>query len=227
MNALSELILAVIFDCDGTLIDSEAIQAAGLRSILKSMGIDISSEVLQQRFTGFDNASVLRQLSEETGIEFPTDTEAQIDGAAHELLARLARPMPGAMEILTTLTDVGVRLAVASNSTYRNVEAMMVQARLAHFFEERIATRDRVDAPKPAPDVYILAAKLAGTAPSRCLAIEDSPAGIAAARAAGMTVIGYRPQPGGFALPELHRAGASMVIDDLRALRAMVEGNIR
>jgi HAD superfamily hydrolase (TIGR01509 family) len=209
---------AVIFDCDGTLIDSEMINASALQSVLEPLGVNIPLRALQQRFTGIDNASVLRQLNDETGVRFPSDFEAQMQSATYEVVAALAKPMLWANEVVTALAESGIALGVASNSTFRDVEKMLGRANLRHYFGMRIATREQVAAPKPAPDVYILAATLSNAVPRDCVAIEDSPAGIAAARAAGMNVIGYRPSASPFTPTELYTAGASSVIRDLRML---------
>jgi HAD superfamily hydrolase (TIGR01509 family) len=209
---------AVIFDCDGTLIDSEMINASALQSVLEPLGVNIPLEDLHQRFAGFDNASVLRQLNDETDVRFPLDFEAQMQSATYEFVAGLAKPMPWANEVVTALAEAGIVLGVASNSTFRDVEKMLKKADLRNYFGMRIATRDVVAAPKPAPDVYILAATLSNTVPRDCVAIEDSPAGIAAARTAGMNVIGYRPPASPFTPTELYTARASFVIRDLRML---------
>jgi HAD superfamily hydrolase (TIGR01509 family) len=209
---------AVIFDCDGTLIDSELINAKALQSVLEPQGLHIPIETLQQRFTGIDNKSILRQLNDESGVRLSLDFEMQIESATYEISASLAKPMPWANQVVAALAEAGTVLTVASNSSYRNVEMMLKQAGLIEFFESRIATRDRVAAPKPAPDVFILAAKLSNASPADCVAIEDSPAGVAAACIAGMTVIGYRPPESLFTSTELKGAGASFVIGDLRLL---------
>ncbi len=209
---------AVIFDCDGTLIDSEMINASALQSVLEPLGVNIPLKALQQRFTGIDNASVLRQLKDESGIRFPSNFEAQMQNAAYEFVAGVAKPMPWANEVVTALAEAGIVLSVASNSTFRDVEKMLEKADLRNYFGMRIATRDAVAAPKPAPDVYILAATLSNAAAGDCVAIEDSPAGITAARCAGMNVIGYRPPASPFTPTELYTAGASFVIRDLRML---------
>lgn len=209
---------AVIFDCDGTLIDSEKINASALQSVLEPLGVNISLGELHQRFTGIDNASVLRRLNDETGFLFPLDFEAQMQSATYEFVAGLAKPMPWANDVVTALAEAGTVLSVASNSAFRDVEKMLEKANLRNYFGRRIATRDGVAAPKPAPDVYILAATLSNAAPRDCVAIEDSPAGISAARTAGMNVIGYRPPTSPFTPTELRAAGASCLIRDLRML---------
>jgi HAD superfamily hydrolase (TIGR01509 family) len=208
----------MIFDCDGTLIDSEGIHVSALQIVLASAGFDIDIGTLHARYTGVDNPSILRQLSAESGIDFPPGLAAKVSSAAYELIARDARPMPGAIEVVRELANSGVRLAVASNSTYRNVEAMLMRTSLDTYFGGYIATCDRVKSPKPAPDVYLLAAELVAVAPSFCVAVEDSPAGVESARAAGMSVVGYCPVGSRIPSTALVSAGAGEIIQDLRLL---------
>src|SRR5207253_1232869 len=153
----------------------------------------------------------------------PGDIESLLDRAVHRLLKENLRCAPGALPLVQALYQRDIPMAVASNSSYSSVEAMLGHTGMQRYFGGRIATRDQVKAPKPAPDVYLLAATaLAATAlaarPADCLAIEDSPAGITAARAAGMSVVGYCPCAQADAADDLLRAGASFVIQDLQAL---------
>jgi beta-phosphoglucomutase-like phosphatase (HAD superfamily) len=92
---------------------------------------------------------------------------------------------------------------------------MLERVGLKAYFEGRIAARDEVKAPKPAPDVYLLAASKLSARPCDCLAVEDSPTGIAAARAAGMRVIGFCPTSGVYGARDLFEAGATFVVHEL------------
>jgi HAD superfamily hydrolase (TIGR01509 family) len=208
---------SIVFDCDGTLIDSERTHSVALQTVLDSLRIDIPLKTLQERFGGIDNQSIVQQLQVEYGRRIPGNLEAQLDSATYELLS-LAEPMPWTIEVLTALAEKDVVLSVASNSTYRNVEVMLSQTGLLGFFNGRIATRDQVAAAKPAPDVHLLAAKLSNSVPAACMSLEDAPTGIVAARAAGMTVVGYRPADSVYTSIELQKAGAAHIINDLRLL---------
>lgn len=217
---------SIVFDCDGTLIDSERTHSVALQTVLDSLRIDIPLKTLQERFGGVDNRSIVRQLQVEYGRRIPDNLEAQLENATYEFLP-LAKPMPWAIEVLSALTERDVVLSVASNSTYQNVEVMLSQTGLFGFFNGRISTRDRVAAPKPAPDVHFLAARLNNSVPEACISVEDTPTGIVAARAAGMTLVGYRPTDSVYTSIELEKAGAAHIINDLRLLLSgdFVSGN--
>ncbi len=227
---LPEPISAMIFDCDGTLVDSEPIHAAAIAQILVECGVEISAELILQRYTGCDNGTLLRRVGKQHGISWPADIEVRIEEASHTLLsdAKIPLPedplkgspfaMPGALALLDELRTRGIGLAVASNSRHRLVEVMLLRAHLTEYFGKRLATRDLVEHPKPAPDLYRLAAELCMAVPESCVAVEDSPAGVRAAAATGMTVIGYRSTRSIISAHELASAGALTVIEHFNQL---------
>jgi HAD superfamily hydrolase (TIGR01509 family) len=106
-----------------------------------------------------------------------------------------AAPMPGAAELVRELRGRGVPVAVASNTPGRLVRAALAAADVAQLFEV-VVTADGVAEPKPSPDVYLRACELLGASPAAAIGLEDSPTGVAAARAAGMYVIGVPSFPG-------------------------------
>ncbi|HEV2268451.1 MAG TPA: HAD family phosphatase [Steroidobacteraceae bacterium] len=209
---------AVIFDCDGTLVDSELIHAKALQGALAQLGLNLGPEQIRSQSAGVANADFLRRVADERCVPLPADIEMVVDDTAFRLIADELRPIDGAGEVVRTLTASQVLLAVASNSTRRLVRAMLAAARLSAAFGERIASSEDVATPKPAPDVYQLAAKLLSARTEDCLAVEDSPIGVTAARRAGIPVVGLCPASGTFAESELLRAGAFAVIGDLREL---------
>lgn len=214
----------MVFDCDGTLVDSEPIHAKAISFVLGEYGLDISAAAIMSRFTGCDNAHLLEKIGTESGIKWPEDIDQQLDDSCLRLLLLEARAMPGAVAALDACRAAELGLAVASNSKRPLVAAMLGCTRLGSYFDDRLATRDRVNAGKPAPDCYLVAAAFCGVPASRCLAIEDSPAGVQAARAAGMTALGYRPAGSTISAEVLRAVGAAGVIDDLRQLVQLLEG---
>lgn len=178
----------VIFDCDGVLIDSEAIALPVLRSMLAALGATLDLEQMHHRFGGlslphlFD--SVTELLEAPPPATFLDDFNRRTEAA---LQTRLA-PIPGVPHLLEHLTHP---FCVASNAESHEVLANLATAGLLHHFEDRIFTATNVQHPKPAPDLYLLAARTLGAAPERCAVIEDSPTGVTAGAAAGMHVFGY------------------------------------
>lgn len=206
---------AIVFDCDGTLVDSEVIHAQALRGALEQLGVRLTVDEIRSQSTGIANGDYLRRVAAERRIILPADAERRVEDIADGLIDHEIKPIEGADAVLGQLAGMGVRLAVASNSSRRLVERMLRAVRLAGMFGGRIATRDDVAMPKPAPDVYRYAARLLAARAEDCLAIEDSPVGVAAARAAGMSVVGFRSGSSEVADRQLVDAGATTVINNL------------
>lgn len=209
---------AVVFDCDGTLVDSEPLHARALQTALARFKVNLSLDEIRSQGVGVANSDFLKKVADDRGIALPPALDTLVEDTARELIADTIRPVAVTGYVVHRLAAKGIRVAVASNSSRRFVNEILHAAGLAGMFADRIVTRDDVERPKPAADIYRLVAKLLGTTGEDCLAIEDSPTGICSARGAGMTVIGYRPRFSNFDVDQLIGAGASAVIDDLRAL---------
>ena len=205
----------VIFDCDGVLIDSEAIACRVLRDVLAEAGAVYDLEEVAERFTGWSDATVAAVVAEERGIvlseSFPHlvaqravaafESDLQAVGGAHALLSRFAWPK-----------------CVASNSAMGRLERSLEIAGLRDFFaKDAVFSADLVARPKPEPDLHLHAARTMGAPPDLCLVIEDSPSGVRAARAAGMTVCGFTGagEAGRAKSEELRDLGACAVIGNL------------
>ena len=218
MSSVAGVPAAVVFDCDGTLIDSERVHAKALQGALARWGIVLSVEEVRSRSTGIANDDFLRRVSRGRGVPLPEDAEMIVEEIASQLIVEEVRPIEGAGELVGHLAANGVGLAVASNSSRRLVREMLQAVGLASIFDGRIVTRDDVAAPKPAPDVYLQAARLLQRRGEDTMAVEDSPVGIVAAREAGMQVIGFRPPAAIFTAADLTQAGAHAVIGSLHEL---------
>lgn len=205
----------VVFDCDGTLVDSEEIHAKALQVALAELGVRLTVPEIRSQSAGIANRDYLARVAAERGVEFPPHADAWVEDISHRLIEHEIRLIEGADLTVRTLAARGVRLGVASNSSRRLVEQMLRTVGLAPLFGDRIATRDDVVHAKPAPDVYRHAARLLDARSEDCLAIEDSAVGVAAARAAGMKVIGLCPPSTIFTSGQLIAAGASVVIKRL------------
>lgn len=179
---------AVIFDMDGTLVDSERVIMRAWLAATNDMGLPLRPEDYM-RVVGLnveESNEILAALFGDPG------TLMAVRLAVRERLAlagSMAYPLkPGAMELLTTLRELGIPCAVASSSSAQEIEERLSRVGVLHFFET-IAGGDEVDRGKPDPAVYQLAAARLGVSPGHCLAFEDSPHGAASASAAGATVV--------------------------------------
>jgi HAD superfamily hydrolase (TIGR01509 family) len=212
--------LALICDCDGVLIDSEAVAARMLVHELEARWPDTNVEPVVLPLLGLRIERVLESTAEQLGKSL---SAADIDAIrrAVEAAAIEASPVEG---IEAALAQVPLVKGCASNSFRPYVETVLKRTGLVRFFGERLFCADAVPNPKPAPDVYLAAAQGLGLAPSACLVVEDSVTGVSAASAAGMTVLGFIG--GGHAsdaqIDRLHAAGARHVFDDMRQLPDLV-----
>lgn len=183
---------AVVFDCDGLLVDSESVWMDLISSWLPDRDGSPESKLESFRGVGVDDAAARLADLRHDGAR-PEDIQEQLVARYSALLAAGVFPMPGALDLVRTLAG-DVPLAVASNGLRADVTAMLADIGILDQVQV-IRTLDDVTSGKPAPDLYLEAASALGVDPSRTIAFEDSPAGARAARAAGMTVLGVNADP--------------------------------
>ncbi|MEL7158136.1 MAG: HAD family phosphatase [Actinomycetota bacterium] len=204
----------VIFDCDGVLVDSEVLVVAVEARLLTEAGFPITADEIVERFVGLSYGLMMEQLAADFGRAVPDGLRQQVEEAALAELATSVTPVPGMAELVGGLADADRARCVASSSDLDRIQLSLEVAGLApSFAPEHLFSVQMVDRPKPAPDVFLLAADALGVEPSRCVVVEDSPHGVEGARAAGMAAVGLTA--GGHAGPGLSRrlldAGAQHV----------------
>ncbi|WP_159837860.1 HAD family hydrolase [Burkholderia sp. 8Y] len=211
----------MICDCDGVLIDSEAVAARMLVTELQALwpGVDVEPVVLP--LLGLRIEAVLASAADSVNRTLTPDQVVAIRRSV-EAAAVQAPPVEG---IEQALAAVPLTKACASNSFSSYVDTVLQRTGLVRFFGERRFCADMVANPKPAPDVYLAAARAMNVDPSMCLVVEDSVTGVTAAQTAGMPVLGFIG--GGHAtegqVETLKRAGAAIVFDDMARLPALVD----
>lgn len=186
---------AVVFDCDGLLLETESCWTRAEEELFRRYGRAFGAEE-KRALIGtslFDGSYILERLLEQPG-RAPELGQELLDLVERRLLEE-ATAMPGAVDLVHALLQGRVPVAVASNTPGRLVRGALACAGVAELFEVVVAA-DQVAEPKPSPDVYLRACELLGVPPSTSVALEDSPTGVAAARAAGMFVLGIPSFPG-------------------------------
>jgi HAD superfamily hydrolase (TIGR01509 family) len=181
----------VIFDCDGVLVDSEAIANATLAAALTEWGHPISGSEARRRWVGRSMKSVGEDLKAELGAALPDDWLAQVEARDFAIFRERLQPVPGAREAVMAVQAAGLATCVASSGSLDKMAVTLGVTGLAPLFEGRIFSSWQVARGKPAPDLFLFAAARMGAAPTNCIVIEDSPAGVMGAVAAGMRVLGY------------------------------------
>ena len=209
-------IVAVVFDMDGVLVDTEHLWDEVREELTTEWGGRYTPEA-QEAMMGMSSLEWSRYLHETVGLREPAETiNAEV---VRRMLARYEVDLPvvpGSVAAVRRLDRLGFRLAVASSSNRELIDAVLRRLELAALFEATVSSEE-VARGKPAPDVYVEAARRLEVQPARCAAIEDSASGIRAARAAGMRVVAYpnRHYP---PAAEVLRS-ADVVIDSLDALQ--------
>jgi HAD superfamily hydrolase (TIGR01509 family) len=212
----------VIFDCDGVLVDSEPIALRILLEALDASGLARDAGTASDRFLGRSLASTRAILAEDFGLALSDAALTAMRRRLHDAFRADLAPVPGVADTLAALTQP---FCVASSSLPERIELSLRLTGLWPRFEGRMFSATEVARGKPAPDLFLYAARSMGYAPSDCLVVEDSPAGIEAAKSAGMRVVAFTG--GSHATSEAHRAaiaalGPDAVIDDMHALIPLV-----
>ncbi|HZZ61384.1 MAG TPA: FGGY family pentulose kinase [Roseiarcus sp.] len=212
----------VIFDCDGVLVDSEVISLGVTRRMLAEAGLRLSDDETRKRFLGRRQDAVLRRVEAELGAPLPNDFTGAL---SREILATFERDLKGVEGVRQAVDGLDARVCVASSSAPERLRFALRVTGYEALFAPHIFSSAEVARGKPYPDLFLFAARSMGAAPENCLVIEDSVAGVTAARAAGMKVFGF---VGGshFSVPaqtaELTAAGADLIFDDMARLPEIV-----
>jgi len=216
---------AVLFDCDGVLVDSEPITNGVLRDMLEEAGWALSPEECMRIFLGKAVKDEAARIEAHTGKPLTEEWMVRFRERRNWGLVRDVKPIAGAVEVaaLTHLRFAG-RIACASGADRFKVELQMAQCGLMPYFEGRIFSGHEMPRSKPAPDVYLAAATALGVAPESCAVVEDTVTGVRAGVAAGATVFGYSPGgPGHATARELLDAGAVRTFTDMLQLPGLFD----
>lgn len=212
----------VIFDSDGVLVDSEPISARVLAEVATEYGIPLTAASAIERFTGISLRRVLELLAADHGRPLPADFRQRLKERDYAAYRAELRPVPGVREVLAALS---LPRCVASSGSFEKLAVTLGITGLEPLFTPHIFSASQVAAGKPAPDLFLFAADRMRATPAACVVVEDSVAGIVAARAAGMRPLGFAG--GGHAGPGyaamLAEAGADQVFEDMRSLPDLID----
>ena len=209
---------AILFDCDGVLVDSESITCGVLRDMFEEQGWRMTLAECMQRFVGHTVKSQRVTIEANTGQPLTDEWLQEFFERRNVRLQESITAIEGVHEAVAHLHEhCQGRIAVASGADRFKVEMMLKQVGLHEFFEGRIFSGHEMPRSKPHPDVYLAAAAHLQVDPSRCLVVEDTTVGITAGVAAGATVWAYAAPPA--AHQPLLQAGAARVFTGMHALR--------
>ena len=182
----------VIFDCDGVLVDSERLIQEVDLELIRGLGWPITRAEIFAEHLGRSEDAVIANIQRRLGRAVPAGF-AQAKAAAYEkVLREQLVAVPGVAEAITVLRQDGMRMCVASSARHaRSRRSLNLTGLQALFDEEHVFSAEDVARGKPAPDLFLHAAERMTAPPRHCGVVEDSPAGVEAAKAAGMRVVGY------------------------------------
>jgi HAD superfamily hydrolase (TIGR01509 family) len=210
----------LIFDCDGVLVDSEVLALDTLREMMASLGRPMTMDEADRAFTGGSLADTVATAERLLGRPIPAEVGEDFGRLLFDRFRRELKPVAGVRDAILALP---YRRCVASSSSPDRLRLSLEVTGLAPLFEH-VFSAVQVARGKPAPDLYLLAAKTLGEPPERCIVIEDTVRGVAAGCAAGARVVGFAG--GAHATPalaeDLARAGAEVVIRTMGELPAVV-----
>lgn len=216
---------AILWDCDGCLIDSEAIACGHAADELTEAGYPISMHDFVTRFAGKTRQDIYRTIFDETGLNLNDKIDPAVTRRERE--ARFARELQPIDSIHETLNALDLPMAIASGSELERLEQTLKITNLFDRFMPHIYSSSLVKNGKPAPDIFLYATQQLGVKPADCLVIEDSENGVRAGIAAGMTVFGFT---GGSHVPDpivhaalLRNLGAHDVFHHMSALPLLLQ----
>lgn len=202
----------VIFDCDGVLVDSESLAIRVDQRVLADLGWELDLDDIVERFVGRSEAHFVAETERHLGVRLDADWEEKYQHWYRTAFERDLAPVDGIEEALARLR---LPHCVASSGTHAKMRRTLGQTGLLPTFEGRIFSASEVDRGKPAPDLFLHAARTLGVEPAGCAVVEDSLYGVQAARAAGMHVFAF----GGGVTPAARLAGPGTTV--FRHMREM------
>jgi HAD superfamily hydrolase (TIGR01509 family) len=212
----------LIFDCDGVLVDSEHLACAALAELMTTLGHSMTADEAMLAFAGRSLKDVLARAERLLSRPIPKDVGEQ---AAVQLMARFRRELQAVAGAKEAIAALPYRRCVASSSTPDRLMLSLDITGLSPLFGNNVFSAVEVANGKPAPDLFLLAARRLGEEPSSCIVIEDSVLGVEAAGAAGMAAIGFAgaSHANQDLAERLAAAGAEPVIHSMANLPTAVE----
>jgi HAD superfamily hydrolase (TIGR01509 family) len=219
----------IIFDCDGVLVDSEPLSMRADAEVLARAGIKISEAELHKRFVGTTFQDMVTEIEKQHATKLPSNLSDLKNARMNEMYRTELKLVRGVRDALEDIRNMGLSMSIASNGPKERVKLALQLTGLLPYFKNAIVTYEDVPQGKPAPDMYLLAAKNAGVKADDCLVVEDSLTGVTAAVDAGCWTLGFTgtyedQQAHGEKLKDI---GAEAIFSKMADLPALVETFVR
>jgi HAD superfamily hydrolase (TIGR01509 family) len=211
----------VIFDCDGVLVDSEPLALRVNAEVFSTLGCHFSEAEMVERFVGCSTEAFHQMVEERLGRPLEKGWHLPFVPLYEAALAAELTVVEGVVEVLNALDGLGTPFCLASNNSHNGIRRNLTTTGLYERFKGRAFCASDVSRGKPAPDLFLHAARTMGVDPARCVVVEDSLHGVEAARAAGMRVYGYC---GGLTAAHRLTGPGTVVFDTMRDLPKLLAG---
>lgn len=216
------MLKAILFDMDGVIIDSEPLHCKAFQKAMKLFGLDLSKEYCYQ-FIGNTDRYMVDVLVKDFNLP---NTSEEVIRTKQEVLNQIELEesypaVPYVVDLIKNLSKHSIKLAIASSSPMEQIERTAKDLKLINYFHEYVSGMDLKHS-KPAPDIFLKAANLLGVSPDECLVIEDSYNGVTAAKAAGMTCVGYYNENSG----NQDLSGADIIIEGFEEITFSFLNNV-
>lgn len=210
----------VIFDCDGVLVDTEGPANRRLAEWITDAGYPIAYEQCRRRFSGRSLSSVRSELIETVGVDLGADLIERWYRELQSLFAGGLEAIPHVADFIDAVERAGLAHCVASSARVDKMHLTLGRTGLLPHFKDVLFSASMVERGKPAPDLFLLAAKTMGFEPQDCIVIEDSVPGTQAGVAAGMRVFSYHGDP----MTDIEglRSAGGILFEDMRRLAALI-----
>ncbi|MFI6982692.1 HAD family hydrolase [Embleya sp. NPDC050154] len=209
----------VIFDCDGVLVDSEPIAIRVHVALGAEHGWPLTPAEVVERFVGRSSAAIAEQIAERVGADTAAEWTRGFESRHRVEVDAALSPVEGIEYAVDTLAELGLATCVASSGGHDKMAHTLGRTGLYERFAGRIFSATEVAHGKPAPDVFLHAARRMGVAPEHCVVVEDSVNGLLAARAAGMRAFAYTTD---LIAPHLLEGPGTTVFKSMRDLPALI-----
>lgn len=185
----------VIFDCDGVLVDTETLANKILAEMVTELGAPMDHREAQRRYMGRTMEKVQAMVEDLTGSKLPAEWADDVRARSLREFEKGVEPIRGIENVVAALKEAGVPYCVGSSGKYAKMRVTLGKSGLLPLFKDVLFSAEDCREGKPAPDIFLHAASGMGRKPEDCVVIEDSVAGVQAAKAAGMRVLGFTGDP--------------------------------
>jgi HAD superfamily hydrolase (TIGR01509 family) len=209
----------VIFDCDGVLVDTKLVECEVLSELLAELRLPLTAAQIGELTDGLTDDETWLLLSERFTLLIGEEFKQRYWTSVTDRWRSTVRPIENVEDVIKSILRAGIPVCIASGGTREQMEVTLAAAGLLHYFAPNYFSTSQVARSKPAPDVFLYAAKAMGVAPAQCVVIEDGAKGVKAAVAGGMTVLGYMPST---AVRDLASLGA-ITFSDMRQVPALLQ----